>query len=54
MVVGGVNDENELLDKGRGLLEAHNFGALLVTRSEDGMTWIGSDGQTLHVPAKMK
>lgn len=53
-VVGVVKAENELLDKGRVLLETHNFGALLVTRSEDGMTWIGSDGQTLHVPAKMK
>jgi D-beta-D-heptose 7-phosphate kinase/D-beta-D-heptose 1-phosphate adenosyltransferase len=41
-----VETEEEIVAAARALREAHGFGAVLVTRSEDGMTLL--DGDTLH------
>lgn len=49
-IVGKCRTEQEILSKGRELLEKNNFGALLVTRGEDGMTLIERD-DTMHLPA---
>jgi D-beta-D-heptose 7-phosphate kinase/D-beta-D-heptose 1-phosphate adenosyltransferase len=46
-----VDTEEEIVAAARALREAHGFGAVLVTRSEDGMTLL--DGDTLHhLPAE--
>jgi rfaE bifunctional protein kinase chain/domain len=50
-VVGPWSDEQDLQDKARGLCAALGFGALLLTRSEEGMTLFELD-RTLHVPAQ--
>ena len=50
-VVGLCSTEQELVEKGRRLLAEHDFGALLVTRSEKGMTLIRADQEEFHLPA---
>jgi D-beta-D-heptose 7-phosphate kinase / D-beta-D-heptose 1-phosphate adenosyltransferase len=42
-VVGKCDSEQTLLQKGKELLKTHNFGAVLVTRGEQGMTLIRDD-----------
>lgn len=49
-VVGKVESEADLVAKGHELLEKHELGALLVTRSEKGMTLITRDTPELHIP----
>ncbi len=49
-VVGVCHTEQEIIDKGRALLEKFNIGALLITRGEDGMTLIESE-HVSHLPA---
>mgnify|MGYP000847699413 CR=1 FL=1 len=51
-VVGPVNNEQELVARGRELLAKFDFTALLVTRSEHGMTLIHQDHYELHLPAQ--
>lgn len=53
-VVGHCRDERELVDKGQALLAAHDFGALLVTRGEHGMTLLRKDAEELHLPAQAR
>lgn len=48
-VVGSWRDEIELYDKAQALRDQLSLQALLVTRSEEGMTLFDADG-TLHVP----
>jgi rfaE bifunctional protein kinase chain/domain len=48
-VVGSWRDEAELHDKAQGLRDRLSLEALLVTRSEEGMTLFDADG-VLHVP----
>jgi len=51
-VVGACRNEQALVDKGRELLDRYELGALLVTRSEHGMTLIRRDQDELHLPAQ--
>ena len=50
-VVGHCKSEQELVEKGRQLIAQHDFGALLVTRSEKGMTLIRAEQDEFHLPA---
>lgn len=53
-VVGKVNSEEELVEKGNALIKKFDFEALLVTRSENGMTLLRRDKEPLHLPTKAK
>lgn len=50
-VVGKCADEADLLEKGFALMAECELDALLVTRSEKGMTLFQKDQQPLHLPA---
>ncbi|GIU30322.1 bifunctional D-glycero-beta-D-manno-heptose-7-phosphate kinase/D-glycero-beta-D-manno-heptose 1-phosphate adenylyltransferase HldE [Shewanella sp. MBTL60-007] len=50
VVVGKVESEADLVAKAQALLEAYDFTAMLVTRSEKGMTLITKDQPELHIP----
>lgn len=49
-VVGRVTSEADLVDKAKGLLQQYDLGAMLVTRSEKGMTLITPSAPELHIP----
>ena len=49
-VVGKVKDEDDLVAKGQQIIEEFDFEALLVTRSEHGMTLLRRDMDPLHLP----
>ncbi|WP_108649398.1 bifunctional D-glycero-beta-D-manno-heptose-7-phosphate kinase/D-glycero-beta-D-manno-heptose 1-phosphate adenylyltransferase HldE [Dongshaea marina] len=51
-VVGKVSDEEDLVAKGLELINRFELEALLVTRSEHGMTLIRADQDELHLPAQ--
>ncbi len=51
-VVGVCADEQELLDKGLALLKELELEALLITRSEQGMTLLRAGFPELHLPAR--
>ena len=51
-VVGKVRDEQDLVKKGLALIERFELEALLVTRSEHGMTLLRADQDELHLPAQ--
>ncbi|MDN3651941.1 bifunctional D-glycero-beta-D-manno-heptose-7-phosphate kinase/D-glycero-beta-D-manno-heptose 1-phosphate adenylyltransferase HldE [Thalassotalea ponticola] len=53
-VVGPCNDENEIVEKGQKLLAELELEALLVTRSEQGMTLIRPNQNELHIPTQAK
>jgi len=53
-VVGPCRDERELVDKGIALLRAHDFGAVLITRGEHGMTLVRDGADELHLPAQAR
>lgn len=53
-VVGPCRDERELVDKGIALLRAHDFGAVLITRGEHGMTLVRDATEELHLPAQAR
>jgi len=50
-VVGDCSDEEQLVEKGIGILNKHHWQALLITRGEQGMTLIRADKPELHFPA---
>ena len=50
-VAGVCPDEATLESRARELLEQHDLGALLVTRSEEGMSLVSRGGAVLHLPA---
>ncbi|MGH8716660.1 MAG: D-glycero-beta-D-manno-heptose-7-phosphate kinase, partial [Burkholderiales bacterium] len=52
-VVGGWKNEREFGAKARQLIEKLNLQALLITRSEEGMT-LFRNGEMLHVPAQAR
>lgn len=52
-VMGGWKTEAQLIEKAQTLRERLNLGALLLTRSEDGMTLFTVDG-SFHVPAQAR
>lgn len=49
-VVGRCADQGELVEKALQLCDQCGFDALLITRSEHGMTLIPSDGEVFHLP----
>ncbi|WP_110455930.1 bifunctional D-glycero-beta-D-manno-heptose-7-phosphate kinase/D-glycero-beta-D-manno-heptose 1-phosphate adenylyltransferase HldE [Shewanella algidipiscicola] len=49
-VVGTVRDEADLVEKAQALLKEHDLEAMLVTRSEKGMTLITANAPELHIP----
>jgi D-beta-D-heptose 7-phosphate kinase/D-beta-D-heptose 1-phosphate adenosyltransferase len=49
-VVGEVIDEADLIAKAQQLIKQHDFTAMLVTRSEKGMTLITANEPELHIP----
>ena len=53
-VVGEVANEQELVDKGLRLLNDLNLSALIITRSEKGVTLIEKSGKTANIPARAK
>jgi len=53
-VVGEISSEQELLDKGQRLLNELNLSALVITRSEKGVTLIEKSGKIVNVPARAK
>ncbi|MDD7804240.1 MAG: bifunctional D-glycero-beta-D-manno-heptose-7-phosphate kinase/D-glycero-beta-D-manno-heptose 1-phosphate adenylyltransferase HldE [Endozoicomonas sp. (ex Botrylloides leachii)] len=53
-VVGHCKTEQDLLEKGRNLLCNLELEALLITRSEHGMTLIQKEGDALHLPARSR
>jgi D-beta-D-heptose 7-phosphate kinase/D-beta-D-heptose 1-phosphate adenosyltransferase len=53
-VVGPCDSEDTLLAKGEALRESLNVAALLVTRSERGMTLFHKDGSPISLPAKAR
>lgn len=54
LVVGKVRDEDELVEKGLALIEKYDFDALLVTRSEHGMTLLRKGEEPFHLPTLAK
>jgi len=53
-VVGQVESEADLIQKAQGLIEQLDIKALLITRSEHGMTLIRHDQPEFHLPAIAK
>lgn len=53
-VTGKVTSEEDLIQKGLSIIEDYELQALLVTRSEKGMTLIRKDKPELHLPAQAK
>lgn len=51
-IIGINTDENTLIDKTNALLTTLNLGAILITRSEAGMTLVKADTPSLYLPAK--
>ena len=50
-VVGYCKNEQDLIEKGRKLIAEYDLEALLVTRSEKGMTLIRAEQEEFHLPA---
>jgi len=53
-IVGEIESEQVLVEKALSLKETLDLSALLVTRSEDGMTLFDGDNTEFHLPAKAK
>lgn len=53
-VVGYCENESQVVEKGQQLLEKLDLSALLITRSEHGMTLLRKDQQELHLPTQAK
>jgi D-beta-D-heptose 7-phosphate kinase/D-beta-D-heptose 1-phosphate adenosyltransferase len=49
-----VDTEEQIVAAARSLIEAHGFGAILVTRGPEGMTLVRAEGATLHLPAEAR
>ena len=54
LVVGKVTSDQELVEKGLALIDAFDFDALLVTRSEHGMTLLRRGEEPFHLPTQAK
>lgn len=54
LVVGKVKSEADLVSKGLALIEQYDFDALLVTRSEHGMTLLRRDKEPFNLPTLAK
>ncbi|MCG3729944.1 bifunctional D-glycero-beta-D-manno-heptose-7-phosphate kinase/D-glycero-beta-D-manno-heptose 1-phosphate adenylyltransferase HldE [Vibrio cincinnatiensis] len=53
-VVGKVTSEQDLVEKGLALIEQFDFEALLITRSEHGMTLLRRGMEPFHLPTQAK
>ena len=53
-VVGVCANDDELVEKAQQLCEQCSFDAVLITRSENGMTLIPSDGEVFHLPTRAR
>ncbi len=53
-VAGPVKDEQDLINKGQQLIREFDLQALLVTRSEKGMTLLRDGKPELHLPARAR
>lgn len=53
-VVGHCETEQDIIEKGHALIKKYGFKALLVTRSEKGMTLLQLDKPLLHLPTQAK
>ncbi|MDO6680763.1 bifunctional D-glycero-beta-D-manno-heptose-7-phosphate kinase/D-glycero-beta-D-manno-heptose 1-phosphate adenylyltransferase HldE [Oceanobacter sp. 5_MG-2023] len=53
-VVGPCPDDDTLVAKGRALIEAHDLDAILITRSEKGMTLIVKHQEPFHLPTRAR
>lgn len=53
-VVGRYQTEDELVEKAKQLVEALELEAILVTRSEEGMSLISRSGDIVHMPARAR
>jgi D-beta-D-heptose 7-phosphate kinase/D-beta-D-heptose 1-phosphate adenosyltransferase len=53
-VVGEINNEQDLVEKGQHLLNELNLSALVITRSNKGVTLLEKSGKTVNVPARAK
>ncbi len=51
-IVGPIDNEQDLIKKGFQLIEKLHLEALLITRSEQGMTLLHRKSQVLHIPAQ--
>lgn len=51
-VVGVCRTEEEIVDKGRGLMSSLQLESILITRGENGMTLLRPTAPELHLPAK--
>ncbi|MFC1502736.1 bifunctional D-glycero-beta-D-manno-heptose-7-phosphate kinase/D-glycero-beta-D-manno-heptose 1-phosphate adenylyltransferase HldE [Pseudomonadota bacterium] len=51
-VAGKVHSEEELVEKGLALIDRFDLDALLITRSEHGMTLLQKDQEPLHMPTQ--
>ncbi|PMH39815.1 bifunctional heptose 7-phosphate kinase/heptose 1-phosphate adenyltransferase [Vibrio sp. 10N.286.49.B3] len=54
LVAGKVTSEEDLVEKGLALIEEFDFEALLVTRSEHGMTLLRRGVEPFHLPTQAK
>lgn len=53
-VVGHCEDDEDIVTKGQGLMLSLNLQALLITRSERGMTLLQKDLPAIHLPTRAK
>ncbi|MGB5278397.1 MAG: bifunctional D-glycero-beta-D-manno-heptose-7-phosphate kinase/D-glycero-beta-D-manno-heptose 1-phosphate adenylyltransferase HldE [Gammaproteobacteria bacterium] len=53
-VVGRCASEEELVEKAQQLCDQCSFDAVLITRSEHGMTLVPSDGDVFHLPTRAR
>jgi D-beta-D-heptose 7-phosphate kinase/D-beta-D-heptose 1-phosphate adenosyltransferase len=53
-IVGECENEDELVEKGQQLCQQCNFDALLITRSEHGMTLVQNDEEVFHLPTRAR
>ncbi len=51
-IVGVCADDDELVEKARRLMKEFAFKAILVTRSEKGMTLVSEDSEAKHLPTR--
>ena len=49
-----VDSDDEIVAAARSLIDAHDFAAVLATRSQDGMTLVAADGTVHHLPAQAR
>ena len=52
--LGGWSDDNEMIEKCRGLIQKTGCEAMLVTRASEGMTLISATGEESHFPARTR